>query len=300
MSDIFPRPKVLAVDDEAFNLDIIGELLEDAGYEVFQSTDGEAALCMLEDHLDIDVIVLDRMMPRMDGMTCLSRLKDDPRFAHIPVIMQTAAASHEQVRQGIDGGVFYYLTKPYDEAVLVSLVRAALAEGRQKAALKAEVHQNKHIMGLMRGLQFRFRTLSEARALAIFIANCFPTPERVVYGLSELMINAIEHGNLSISYAEKTNLVLNNCWQEEVERRLSLPEQLERYCEISLEAASDKMSVKITDLGEGFDFEKFLDISPERATDPHGRGIATARLISFDTLSYSDSGRTVTCFVNNI
>jgi CheY-like chemotaxis protein/anti-sigma regulatory factor (Ser/Thr protein kinase) len=290
-------PRVLAVDDEAFNLDILGEYLEEDGYAVSLAIDGRDALNKLAEIGPVDVIVLDRMMPLMDGMECLKHLKADPRFCDIPVIMQTAAASHEQIRQGIEGGVFYYLTKPYESEVLLSLVRAALAEARLKASLRMEVRQNRQVLGLMETAEFRFQALSEARNLAVFLANCFPEPERVVYGLSELMVNAVEHGNLGISYSEKTSLIIEGRWEAEVAHRLSLPEYADRYAQLSYSATPDYVSIAISDQGSGFDPAAYLELSPERATDPNGRGIATARLLSFDSLDYSGRGNTVTCKV---
>ena len=63
-------------------------------------------------------------------------------------------------------------------------------------------------MGLLEKARFRFRTLEDARTLAFLIANCFPEPQVAVYGLNELLINAVEHGNLGITFAEKTKFVL--------------------------------------------------------------------------------------------
>ena len=294
MPHIPPRPRILAVDDEDFNLDILDELLSDAGYEVLTARDGMEAMEVLGREDGIDVIVLDRMMPRLDGMDCLRRIKADPRLVSIPVIMQTAAASRDQVTQGIEAGVFYYLTKPYDEQILLSLVRAADDDARARQSLRVELRSRKQVLGLVQSLRFRFRTLEDARAVALYVADCFPQPERAVYGLCELTVNAVEHGNLGITYAEKTQLVLSGGWQAEVERRLALPETAHRFAEISLIADADAIVVTISDTGAGFDFSTFLELSPERATDPHGRGIATARLMSFDELAYTDGGRTVT------
>jgi len=288
---------ILAVDDEAFNLDILTELLDDDGYEVVGAVDGQDAWEKLSAGLRPDVVVLDRMMPRMDGMAFLQLIKADANLREIPVIMQTAAATHDQVRQGIDAGVFYYLTKPYEEAVLLSIVRSALDDARLKAQLRSDVRQQKQVLGLLRGAQFRFRTLEDARTLAVFISNGFPDPERVVYGLSEIMINAVEHGNLGITYDEKTALVHNGTWHDEVQRRLNMVEQIDRFATLVFEAGEDAYSVTIHDQGKGFDCEKFLELSPERATDTHGRGIATAKMLSFDALEYRDSGTTVACRV---
>ncbi len=126
------RSRILAVDDEEFNLEIMDYNLVRAGYEVVRAEDGIAALQRLEENADIDLIVLDRMMPKLDGMEFLKRIKADSRFQNIPVVMQTAAAASDQIMQGIKAGVQYYLTKPYEDAVLVSIVNAALQDQRPK------------------------------------------------------------------------------------------------------------------------------------------------------------------------
>jgi CheY-like chemotaxis protein/anti-sigma regulatory factor (Ser/Thr protein kinase) len=285
-------PKILVVDDEAFNLDILCEYLEGDGYAVTVAVDGREALDTLAQIGPVDVMVLDRMMPRMDGMECLSHLKADPRFRDIPVIMQTAAASSEHIRQGIEAGVFYYLTKPYEADVLLSLVRAALTEAGLKASLRREVRQNRQVAGLMQTAAFCFRTLNDARNLAVFLANGFPEPERVVYGLSELLVNAVEHGNLGISYNEKTRLIVEGRWESEVQHRLGLPQYADRYGRLIYEATPESVTVSISDDGAGFNFPDYLEMSPERAIDPNGRGIATARLLSFDSLEYFNGGST--------
>ncbi len=289
--------KILAVDDEAFNLDILNEYLSDAGYEVVLARDGAEALSALEAHRDVEAIVLDRMMPRMDGMACLRQVKADPATRDLPVVMQTAASSPDQIREGIEAGVFYYLTKPYQEAVLLSVVGAALAQGRQQAMLREEVSGQRQVLGLMQRGEFRFRTLEDAQALAVFISNCFPEPERVVYGLNELLVNAVEHGNLGINYAEKGQLVLEGRWRAEIEHRLGLAAFADRHATLRLEADQTSVAVTITDTGTGFDHKRYMDLDSARATDPHGRGIATARLMSFDTLSFQGSGNIVTCSV---
>lgn len=118
--------KILVADDEAFNLDIIMEYLEAAGYEVVCADDGDTALEKLTQHADISLIVIDRMMPRMDGMKVVEKIMADPRLCKIPVIMQTAAAATSQVLDGMSAGVFSYLSKPYEEEELLGTIKEAL------------------------------------------------------------------------------------------------------------------------------------------------------------------------------
>ena len=292
------KTKLLAVDDEEFNLDIMRRHLTKAGFDVILAEDGLVALEKLDENPDTEVIVLDRMMPRMDGIEFLQKIKSDTRFQDIPVVMQTAAAMTEQVLQGIRAGVHYYLTKPYKSVLLVGMVKSALEDAKNKKKMKEEVRKGQLVFGLMRQSSFQFRTLDEAKALAYYIANCFPEPQTAVYGLHELLINAVEHGNLGITYSEKTDLVLNGGLQKELEYRLNSDQYRKRIASVTFCATDEVLTVTIKDEGEGFDWKKYLELSSDRMTDPHGRGIATARLLSFHDMQYVGCGNEVVCKFN--
>lgn len=289
------QKKILAVDDDPLNRDILMEYLTDGGYGVIEADDGDTALKLLNDVEGIDAIVLDRMMPRLNGMEVLKAVKADARFSDIPVIMQSAASARDQILQGIKAGVYYYLTKPYEDQMLLAIVGAALQDAATKKKLRGEVSKHRRVMGLMEQSRFRFRTLEEARNLAFLIANCFPEPEAAVYGLNEILINAVEHGNLGITYAEKTQLILEGRLYEEIERRLALPCNRNKWAYLSFESDENALRVLIKDQGSGFDWQQYLDISPDRATHPNGRGIATSRQMSFSSLEYRGCGNEVLC-----
>ena len=82
-------------------------------------------------------------------------------------------------------------------------------------------------------------------------------------------------------------------WDEEVTQRLADPAYSGRYVEVSYRRGPDKVEVTIVDEGDGFDWEKYLEIDPARAFDTHGRGIAMSRMISFDHLEYRGCGNEV-------
>lgn len=289
------RPKVLAVDDEDFNLDILSHYLDEAGFEPVTAENGEIGLAKLYANPDIELVVLDRMMPKLNGMEFIQKVKEDKRFCDLPIIMQTAAASKEQVMEGIKAGVFYYLTKPYEGAMLISIVRAALSDSRNRKEMQDEVRRSKHVLGLMEKASFHFRTLDEAKNLSFFIANCFPEPETAIYGISEILINAVEHGNLGITYSEKTKLIMNGEWEKEIQKRLASAEYGAKRATLIYEADEEGISITVKDQGKGFDWKKYIEVSPERMTDPHGRGIVTAKMMSFSSVEYKGTGSEVIC-----
>jgi CheY-like chemotaxis protein len=110
-----PTPRVLVVDDHAPDRKLLTVHLQPEGYEVETAEDGVEAWGKLRaDPQRYDVILLDRTMPRMDGMQLLGKIKDDEDLRMVPVIMQTALAEREEILEGIRAGAYYYLTKPYD------------------------------------------------------------------------------------------------------------------------------------------------------------------------------------------
>lgn len=288
------RPRILVVDDEEFNLEIIQGYLEDEGYLLDFARDGVEAWEMLEREPEsYDAVLLDRMMPRMDGMRVLGRIKEHPRLRATPVILQTARAGKEDVVEGIRAGAHYYLAKPFDEAMLVSVVRTATRDGGQYRGMREELRETTHTLGLMRGGRFRYRTLAEARALSALLASACPRAETVAMGLAELMINAVEHGNLGISYAEKSALNEAGEWEAEVERRLARADQAERHVEVEFTRDETRIRIAIADQGPGFDWSSYLSLAPERAMDNHGRGIAMAGILSFSHIEYRGCGNEV-------
>ena len=119
------RPTILAVDDVFENLEIVCLRLEANGYEVITATDGIEALEQARMHRP-DLILLDIMMPKLDGISVLKELKADPGLGFIPVLLLTAKADRSDVVAGLEAGADDYLTKPLDQAALVARVRSML------------------------------------------------------------------------------------------------------------------------------------------------------------------------------
>ncbi len=290
------RERILVVDDETLNLFIIKEFLADEPAELELFSDPLAAWERLNmPDSAFSLLIIDRMMPGLDGLELLRRLKHDPRYSNIPVIMQTAASSPEQVAEGLQAGAYYYLTKPYEPEALLSIVRAALEEKRYRLSeLPAPQALAKD---LVCRLEYRFSTLDDINKLVpVLVAMC-SQPDLVAPGLADLMLNAIEHGNLGISYQEKSRLKLSGSWESEITRRLRLPEFTGRFAMITVERDGARLVFTIRDQGEGFDWAKYLNFDPDRAFDPNGRGIAMAKMLSFQTLEYRGRGNEVVASV---
>ena len=110
--------------------------------------------------------------------------------------------------------------------------------------------------------KFTFKSLSDARNLASLLATACPEPDSVMLGLTELMINAVEHGNLGITYKDKSALNVEGEWENEVARRLELPLYKDKNVTIEFSRNDNKITFLIVDQGNGFDWNKYMEMSP--------------------------------------
>ncbi|MHB0937312.1 MAG: response regulator transcription factor [Armatimonadota bacterium] len=121
------QKKILAVDDERHIVRLIQVNLERAGYQVLTAFDGREALKKIEDEHP-DLVVLDVMMPYMNGLETLKQIRANPKTRNLPVIMLTAKAQDQDVFQGYSYGVDIYLTKPFNPVELLTFVKRIFTE----------------------------------------------------------------------------------------------------------------------------------------------------------------------------
>lgn len=281
---------VLIVDDDP-NIRLLLQKILEEEYEILTARDGvEAQEVLNQEGGRIGSVILDWSMPRLSGIEVLRWIKEQPALEHIPVIMHTVLTGPEQVKEGIDAGAFYYLPKPATEDIIRSIVRAAVADWKDRKRLLEQLKREEApFVHLLEG-HFRFRTLADGEHLAVMIANSCPQPERAAM-IMEMITNGIEHGNLGITYEEKTKFMEEGTWYAEIERRLDLPEHAAKYIDLHFRRHKDKITILIEDCGQGFDFNAFLTLDEQRLLDNHGRGIAIAR--SYLDLEYQGKGNKV-------
>jgi DNA-binding response OmpR family regulator len=120
-----PPARILVADDNETNRDILATRLQANGYEVLHAGDGEEALAVTRAQRP-DLILLDIMMPKLDGIEVCKRVKADAGLPFTPIILVTAKAESSDVVEGLDAGADEYLTKPVDQKALVARVKALL------------------------------------------------------------------------------------------------------------------------------------------------------------------------------
>jgi len=129
--------RILFIDDDIDTLKLVGLMLERQGYEIAVASDGMSGLTKAATELP-DLILLDVMMPDLDGLEVTRRLRADPALAHIPIIMFTAKTMVDDKVAGFEAGVDDYLTKPTHPAELTAHVKAVLARSAQARSVGAE------------------------------------------------------------------------------------------------------------------------------------------------------------------
>lgn len=124
-------PKILIVDDEPFNVDYLEQELDERGYQTVSAMNGQEALNQVTAE-NPDLVLLDIMMPIMDGFTVLARLKENAATRDVPVIIISAMSDMASVVKGIQQGAEDYLPKPFDETLLHARIGASLEKKKYR------------------------------------------------------------------------------------------------------------------------------------------------------------------------
>ena len=133
---------ILVVDDNKENLKVVGNFLNEEGYKIAFSLNGEEALKLLKKN-KFDLILLDIMMPEMDGFEVCNRIKADEELKNVPIIFLTAKSSSEDIVKGFKSGGVDYITKPFKKEELIVRVQNHVELKLMRDYLKQESARNK-------------------------------------------------------------------------------------------------------------------------------------------------------------
>ncbi|MBJ7552608.1 HD-GYP domain-containing protein [Marinomonas ostreistagni] len=139
---------ILVIDDIAENIDVISNILNDE-YEIKAANQGILAFKILE-RFNVDLILLDIMMPDMDGYEVCQRIKDNPKLCHIPIIFLTAMNSQEDEQRGFDLGAADFIAKPFSAAILKARVSSQLKLANYAKDLAKQVHERTQELAVSR------------------------------------------------------------------------------------------------------------------------------------------------------
>lgn len=305
-----PGATVLVVEDEESGQML--ELCRKRGFNAHSSRSVEEALIAGSQLADRLSGVLFSLSRPGETVLALAHLLGDGRLRNVPVVVAVPAGATALAMQLRQMGALICQREALDERsfeglieearqrrvsippnrALGRLVQAARSYAVAEPETKLEHSALEASWGtLLRRASFRIRTPAQAQALAGALSSLCPDPVRRMLGFEELLLNAIEHGNLGIDGRTKQRLLMEGTWALDVERLLAQPQQRDKYVSVDYARGAGEMTFTIRDQGPGFDWRKVMHGGIEAdPTAPNGRGIALARQLSFDALEYVDPG----------
>ncbi|SCA54860.1 putative CheY-like receiver and GGDEF domain-containing response regulator [Candidatus Terasakiella magnetica] len=282
-------------DNSDFHNQIVSSLDGETIKTRFVNSLDDCEPLLLEKENNISTIICDIPTELFDFERKLRVLKRKDHGKYIPIIglVNETRDKSEIARQLF----FHILPLPLHEHMLAHTIEAGKSDFRRYQSLLGEVSSRTSAIGLIKSGDFTLKTLQQAEALTTMLSLACPDPSAVSLGLSELLVNAIEHGNLEISYTEKSQLLETGKWDDEITKRLSDDKYKNRFVEVVFDRQEDHIDIVIRDHGNGFDWHKFIDSDPDKFTSKHGRGIAIAIAMGFNKLSYNEKGNQVTATI---
>ncbi len=282
---------ILAVDDDEMNADILQINIEYFGHTPHIAEEGIVAWDYLnENRGKVDIVLLDRMMPKMSGLELAKKMQSDPVFKNIPIIIQSGKAGNDELQDALDAGILFYLTKPFSPEDMRSIIDS----------VAYTLHHEKCVSNLMKNEidssveEFEVKTLEDMYDVISKIARNASNQCTAKHVLTELILNAIEHGNLNIGYTKKSEFIRQQIWENEILDLLNKPENANKKVCIKSIHTPDYLEVIISDQGEGFDWKKYKELKAESIIEVNGRGIYKAFKM-LPTIEYTGNGNEVHC-----
>lgn len=285
---------ILVIEDQLEILDSIGRITEpeDLIVHVIKSLEDYQAF-VVQPKVDFSAIILDRHLKFKDSLEVLSQLKRHASWVNIPVLMMAKAFQEEDIAKCLNAGAHVYLGKNQIDKLFLSVINRAIKDYTRYKFYIDKV-KNAQIVSLIKKGSFCFKSLKEGHEIADWLATlCTGVRDDIVVGFIELLVNAVEHGNLEIGFEEKSKLLKRGNYIHEVLQRLEDPKFKAREVRVEFNRTPGALEVRIEDEGRGFDYRKYLIRDKQRLFISHGRGIAMAKGLYFDEMKYSRKGNAV-------
>jgi len=284
--------KVLLVEDELSSLCYLEQALKQEGIDYRTATDGRIGFDIFKE-FQPDFVLSDINMSEMSGIELLEKVKSvKPETI---VVMLTSYNSEQYVVEAMKLGANNYLKKPILKDTFLTFLRK-YQHIIEMSDLERQVSsfQLKHDFSLT--FPTSFDIIPSIVNLLVAESDGVLTTEKqldIRLGLSELLLNAVEHGNLGISFLEKSDAITNDTLPLLYNARLLIPEMIQRFVEVRYSFKNNFCEWIITDQGKGFDFKAIPDPSSEEGLlRLHGRGIFICKF-QFDDMEYLGCGNQV-------
>jgi len=284
--------KVLIVEDDLASLSFLEMILKKEGFDYRTAENGADGFEVFKEYLP-DIVLTDVNMDLMTGLELLEKVKKEK--PDTIVILLTAYTSEENVMVAMKYGANNYFKKPVLKNTFLSVLR-------KYANIVQTQNYDKEISSFQTRHNFNMQFPSSIDIIPSIVnfllkeTNGILSQEKqldVRLGLSELLLNAVEHGNLEITFDEKDHAIQNDTLQDLYLERLSNPALSQRKVDVSYTMNMDSCEWVITDQGSGFDAKALPDpVAEDGLLRMHGRGIFICKF-QFDTMEYIGCGNQV-------
>jgi len=291
------RQSILIVDDEEIIRELLHERITYDGKTYAEAVaNGEEALAALKRRA-FDLVLTDIRMPGMSGIDLLRRIKET--WPETAVIIMSGYAELTDTIQALRHGAVDFLEKPFEMSKVLEAIDRVfrmknIAYSKQEAMSYLE--SENRVFVIPNNLDLCPIIVNEVtQNLADKGITDVSFLESIRVALNEMLFNAIEHGNLAISFEDKTRLMeFHSDYHQVVRERAAQPEFAARRVRLEYSMDSDRVAFTITDEGQGFDHSNLPDpTDPANLLSSHGRGILMAR-IYMDDVIYNEKGNQVT------
>lgn len=288
------RSKLLLVKFDTSLNDYLIAILRMGDFSFLIAKDADAVEQNLQSYADIGVLVL-----YLDTLPLWDIDRIHAQYQDQDIAMLVLVEDQNRCRDKLEyvmnlGMDACLLLREVKYSVIVACIKHLVSKEVALSRLQTNYQHHQKAFSMLNQAEFHIRTLDEAYALAATLSGMLPAPERYEAGLIELLVNAVEHGNLGIDFALKAELLSQgwDAWEGEIQARLTQKDFKDKRVHVVWQRTEKGVHISIEDEGKGFDWQGFTqkEISPFSL---NGRGIALAKQVSFDSLEYSNQGRKV-------
>ncbi|MCI0471001.1 MAG: SpoIIE family protein phosphatase, partial [Candidatus Aminicenantes bacterium] len=283
---------ILIIDDNNDLLEYLKDFFMIYDYEVILAETGNEGIEKFREYLP-DIVISDMRLPDKNGNIVVKEIKAINK--DVPIIIITGFSDKQLILSAMRNGALDLLKKPFkpkDLKYLINKIDTLFRKIKVKLSSsfidweKRQFRISNDIYAISSVVNFVFSNIDYISEDVSFMKN----------GLQELLINAVEHGNLNISYEEKQELLEKGDYNRHLKEKASLPAYRDKYVMIKVFSTADYLKIIIEDMGNGFDLSSIPDPeNPENFLKESGKGILMA-LHAYDKVEYNEIGNCVTLF----
>ncbi|WP_127717413.1 response regulator [Halobacteriovorax sp. HLS] len=288
--------KILLIEDDDEIVELIRSILKNELVEIIHVNDGSEGLeTILEQHDNLDLVIVDRVLPGLDGIELLKKVRLSNKNIQTPIVMSTSSAKDDQVSQGIQAGAFYYLIKPLRKKSFLTVVNRAFNHIDNIRSGHKYYSSFRSGLSYFTNAQAKIKSHRNVLDLSFSLSFLFDDAPSAFRGIYELLLNSVEHGLYKLG-SGKSKLVDQNKYNDFLEQsENSTPLEVN----VSVSREGDTTKITIDDPGEGFAWENYLTLDPASSNSSSGRGIAYATQVCFDEITFNKKGNQVTAVMRN-